>query len=32
MTQSNKNLNLECDLHFAHLEGHTDFDYIPGEK
>lgn len=32
MTQSGKNFNVDCELRFAHIDGHTDLDFVPGEK
>ena len=27
-----KNFNVDCELRFAHIDGHTDLDFVPGEK
>lgn len=32
MTQEAPSVNLNCERLFAHIEGHTEFDYILGEK
>lgn len=32
MTQSINNINLDYELRFAHIDGHTDLDFVPGKK
>lgn len=32
MTQQTPNVNIDSEQIYAHIDGHTEFDYIPGEK
>ncbi|KAF7495833.1 WD repeat and HMG-box DNA-binding protein 1 [Sarcoptes scabiei] len=32
MTQSINNINLDYELRFAHIDGHTDLDFVPGKN
>lgn len=32
MTQRPPNVNIDCEPIYAHIDGHTEFDYIPGKK
>lgn len=32
MTQAIEKQNLELDLRFAHIDGHTELDFVPDKK